>query len=337
MSGLKDLLVRLGVAGIARPVLGGAGAILVFHRLRPHDPALHFDANHRNSIPPAQFITLLDTLAADGVEVVSLDEALRRLEGSPAPRRRFVCLGFDDGYRDNHDALLPIVEQRRVPVTIYVATGLIDGTAPLWWYALDEVIAREPALRLPMPEETVLEAGDAAAKQRAFDRVTRFMLTAPPQATARLVAALAGRYDVDLAALGARHMMDWPMLRRLAACPEVEIGAHTVTHPALAALDAAAAAREMSESRARLERETGREVRHLAYPYGTPSTTAAREARLAAELGFRTAVTTEPGNLTRRVASPHRWPRHGVGPGDGTAALRLKLAGISNPLHAFGS
>jgi len=335
MGGLKDLLVRLGMAELTRPVLGGAGAILVFHRVRPYDPSLRFDANHRNSIPPGQFIALLDILAADGVEVVSLDEALLRLQGPPG--RRFVCLGFDDGYRDNHDTLLPIITARSIPVTIYVAPGLIDGTAPLWWYALDEVIGREAALRLPMPEETTLDAGDAAAKQRAFDTTTHFMLTAPPSATAPMVAALADRYGVDFAALASQHMLDWPMLRRLAACPLVEIGAHTVTHPALATLGAAAAAQEMSESRARLERETGRRVDHFAYPYGTPSTMGTREIRMASALGFRTAVTTAPGNLMRRGTPPHNWPRHGIGPGDGAAALRLKLAGIRNPLHAFGS
>ncbi|MDP3415520.1 polysaccharide deacetylase family protein [Falsiroseomonas sp.] len=334
MSGLKDLLLRLGIAKVARPLLGGAGAILVFHRIRPHDPSLHFDANHRNSIPPEQFIALLDILAADGVEVVSLDEALLRLQGPPD--RRFVCLGFDDGYRDNNETLLPIITARRIPVTIYVVPGLIDGTAPLWWYALDEVIMREATLRLPIPEETTLDAGDAAAKQRAFGQAMHFMLTAAPSATAPMVAALAGRYGVDFAALASRHMMDWPMLRQLAGCPLVEIGAHTMTHPALAALDAAAAAAEMSESRARLERETGRRVHHFAYPYGTKRTVGAREIRMAAELGFRTAVTTAPGNLMRRGSSPHDWPRHGIGPGDGAAALRLKLAGIRNPLHAFG-
>lgn len=335
MGGLKNLLVQLGFAELVRPVLGGTGAILVFHRVRPRDSSLHFDANHRNSIPPGQLIALLDALVADGVEVVSLDEALLRLEGPPG--RRFVCLGFDDGYRDNHDTLLPLIAARRVPVTIYVATGLIDGTAPLWWYALDEVIAREPALHLPMPAETTIDAGNFVAKQRAFRTTTHFMLSAAPFAAATMVAALVDRYRVDFTALASRHMMDWPMLRRLAACPLVEIGAHTVTHPALAKLDAAAAAQEMSESRARLERETGRRVRHFAYPYGTPRTMGAREIRMAAALGFRTAVTTTPGNLMRRGASPHNWPRHGIGPGDGPAALRLKLAGIRNPLLAFGS
>lgn len=330
---MKDLLVRLGLPALLRPILGGAGAVLVFHRLRERDPGLIFDANHRNAIPPALFETLLDALAADGVDVVSLDEALARIA---APRAgRFACLTFDDGYRDNHDALLPILEARRVPATIYIAPGLVDGTAPLWWYALDEAIARETRLRLPLPEETDLPAADAPAKERAFAAAARVMLGAPPAVRAALMAALAARYGADPPALAARHMMGWDMVRRLAASPFVEIGAHTLTHPPLATLDAEAAAAEMAGSRDRLERETGRAVRHFAYPYGIPGTIGPREARIAAELGFRSAVTTAPGNLAaRHGATPQAWPRHGIGPGDGAAALRLKLAGLRNPFHA---
>jgi peptidoglycan/xylan/chitin deacetylase (PgdA/CDA1 family) len=328
---LKDALVRLGVAAALRPVLGGLGSVLVFHRVRPRDPGLMFEANHRNSIPAETLHTVLDTLAADGVEVVSLDEALSRLE-APRPAR-FACLTFDDGYRDNHDTLLPILTARAVPATIYIAPGLVDGTAPLWWYMLDEVIAREPRIALPLPQEITIDCADRAAKERAFAQAAGFMLGAAPDAAARLTQALAARYGADPAGFAARHMMSWEMVRALAASPLIEIGAHTMTHPPLAALDAAAAAAEMQGSRARLERETGRLVRHLAYPYGTPATTGAREMAIAAELGFRTAVTTLPGSLSRRHAAARQaWPRHGIGPADGAAAVRLKLAGLSNPI-----
>lgn len=331
---LKDLLLWSGLARLARPILGGAGAVLVFHRLGPPEPGLIFDVNQRNIVPAALFEQLLDALSEDGVDVVTLDEALRRIA---APRAgRFVCLTFDDGYRDNHDLLLPILESRGVPATVYVAPGLIDGTAPLWWYALDEVIGREPRLRLPLPEETDIAAGDRPAKERAFAVAAGVMTRASAAVRSGLMAALAERYGADATALAARHMMDWTMVHRLAASPVIEIGAHTLTHPPLATLSEDAAAAEMAGSRDRLEAETGRAVRHLAFPYGSPGTAGVREARIAAALGFRTAVTTVPGSLARRhVQAQHAWPRHGMGPADGPAALRLRLAGISNPLRAL--
>jgi len=261
---LKELLLRLGLASLARPIVGGAGTIFVFHRIRAGNPELAFSPNDRNSVAPENFERLLDALAEDGTEVVGLEEAMLRLQAPGA--RRFACLTFDDGYRDNHDTLLPIIAARVAPITVYISPGLIDGSAPLWWYALEQVIAEKKVLRLPMPEEGELAIADVPGKQRAFDTIGSFMLTARPEASARMVRTLADRYGVDFGALAVRHMMDWDMVRRLAACPLVEIGAHALSHPALATLDDAAASHEMAASRERLESETGRPVRHFAYP-----------------------------------------------------------------------
>ncbi len=320
---IKRALAALGLGALLRPLLGGAGAVLVFHRIRPRDPDWVIEANHRNCVAPDAFLALLDTLDAAGIEVVTLDEALARLD--QARPRRFACLTFDDGYRDNHDTLLPILEARRVPATVYVAPGLIDGTAALWWYALDAAVARNAVLALPgLP---ALPCGTAAERHRAFAVVAEAVLGG-----AALADAILARAGTDAAALAARHMMGWNMVRRLAASPVVEIGAHTLTHPALATLSEAEAAAEIAGSRARLEAETGRAVRHFAYPYGTAATTGARERQLAAQAGFRTAVTTAPGNLSARHArDAMAWPRHGVGPADDAAALRLKLDGLRNP------
>lgn len=326
-AGLKPLLVRLGVATLARRWLGGRGAVLVFHRVCAPDPTMMFEANRRNCVPPENLRLLLETLATSGIDVVTLDEALARLDGGAA--RRFVCLTFDDGYRDNLDTLLPILQAYRAPATIYVAPGLLDGTAPLWWYGLDQAIARAATLRLPQGDMTT---GTLVEKHAAFDTVARRMLTDAPDVAAAIVAALVARHGVDFAALARAHMLDWAGVRALAASPLVEIGAHTISHPSLARLDDAAARNEMAECQVRLENETGRRVRHFAYPYGTGETVGARELQLAAELGFVTTVSTNPGNLfPTHAQARHCWPRHGIGAGDGPAALRLKLAGIVNP------
>jgi peptidoglycan/xylan/chitin deacetylase (PgdA/CDA1 family) len=44
-----------------------------------------------------------------------------------------------------------------------------------------------------------------------------------------------------------------------------------------------------------LEAALGVRPQHLAYPVGDPTSAGPREFRIAAELGFRTAVTTRPG------------------------------------------
>ena len=76
------------------------------------------------------------------------------------------------------------------------------------------------------------------------------------------------------------------------------IGAHTVSHSMLKKIpDDAAVRAEMEQSRAVLEAALGKRPEHLAYPVGDPTSAGPREFRIAAELGFKTAVTTRPGVL----------------------------------------
>ena len=63
--------------------------------------------------------------------------------------------------------------------------------------------------------------------------------------------------------------------------------------------DEGAVRAEMDMSRSVLEAALGRRPQHLAYPVGDPTSAGAREFRIAAELGFKTALTTRPGVLFR--------------------------------------
>ena len=92
--------------------------------------------------------------------------------------------------------------------------------------------------------------------------------------------------------------MDWEEIGQLAADPLVTIGAHTVNHVILKKLPTEAAVRaEMEMSRSVIEAALGVRPQHLAYPVGDKSSAGPREFRIAAQLGFKTAVTTRPGVL----------------------------------------
>ena len=48
--------------------------------------------------------------------------------------KRFICVTFDDGYRDNYTLAYPLLKRLGVPFTVYVTTGFIDDRLPMWWY-----------------------------------------------------------------------------------------------------------------------------------------------------------------------------------------------------------
>jgi peptidoglycan/xylan/chitin deacetylase (PgdA/CDA1 family) len=91
--------------------------------------------------------------------------------------------------------------------------------------------------------------------------------------------------------------MEWREIGELARDPLVTIGAHTVNHPMLAKASEGQVSAELKMSRSVIEAALGRAPEHLAYPYGDPSTAGRREFRIAAELGYKTAVTARPGVL----------------------------------------
>ena len=89
--------------------------------------------------------------------------------------------------------------------------------------------------------------------------------------------------------------MGWEELAGLAADPLVTIGSHTVSHPFLAKCDTDTVRAEMTESRSMIEQKLGVRPEHFAYPVGAPDAAGPREFAIAAELGYKTGVTTRPG------------------------------------------
>src|SRR5262245_28817167 len=66
----------------------------------------------------------------------------------------------------------------------------------------------------------------------------------------------------------------------------VDVGAHTLTHPCLAALPAAAQRDEIGRGKVRLEGVLGRPVSEFAYPYGRLCDYTRETVGLVKEAGF---------------------------------------------------
>lgn len=47
---------------------------------------------------------------------------------------KWVCITFDDGYRDNYTLAYPLLKQLDVPFAVYVSTGFLDNHNEMWWY-----------------------------------------------------------------------------------------------------------------------------------------------------------------------------------------------------------
>jgi peptidoglycan/xylan/chitin deacetylase (PgdA/CDA1 family) len=112
-----------------------------------------------------------------------------------------------------------------------------------------------------------------------------------------MIRRLESAYDVDFMAISRGQAMSWAMVEELGRSDIVTIGAHTITHRALATLSDEEARAEIDDSRSVLEKRLSKPVRHFAYPFGRASDAGEREFGICDALEFDTATTTRPGTL----------------------------------------
>jgi peptidoglycan/xylan/chitin deacetylase (PgdA/CDA1 family) len=283
---------------VMRPLVGGVGAILTLHHVRPPRPDA-FQPNHLLEITPLFLEGLLQSLKRSAVDVISLDEMHRRYI-SGAFKRRFVCITFDDGYKDLMRWAYPLLKKYEFPFALYIPTSFPDRLGELWWVALEAVIAQSSRVGMAIDgQDRLFECGSVREKRDLYDKIYRYLRSMKTEDELRdVVRDLAARHQVDMGAFCRDLCMDWQEIADLAADPLVTIGAHTVNHVMLKkVVDDATVRAEMEMSCAVLEAALGNRPEHLAYPVGDPTSAGVREFRIAAELGFKTAVTTRPGVL----------------------------------------
>lgn len=296
-TGLETLYFS-GMHHVMRPLVGGVGCILTMHHVRPKRPEA-FQPNHLLEITPTFLEGLLKRLARARIDVISLDEMHRRFI-SEDYKRRFVCITFDDGYKDVKEYAYPLLKKYNLPFAMYIPTSFPDRIGEIWWTALEAVIAQNSRIGMVINgKDQFFDCASVREKRELYDAVYGYIRSMKTEEELRkFVRDLCATYRVDIAAFCRDLCMDWKELAEMAADPLVTIGAHTVNHMMLKKLPSDDAARaEMEMSRSVLEAALGTRPAHLAYPVGDPTSAGPREFRIAAGLGFKTATTTRPGVL----------------------------------------
>jgi peptidoglycan/xylan/chitin deacetylase (PgdA/CDA1 family) len=314
-------LHALGLARLAAPALGVKGAILTFHEI--HD---NLDSELWTGCQTSFLERSIRWLRNAGWDIVTLDEALDRLHHR-AQERRFVVITFDDGYRDNITRALPILRREQAPFTMYIPTGAITRELYAWWLGLRELFRANDKVDLPCLNMT-FSCSDLTSKRAALSIAMRWAHKNFKKVSDFHNAFL--NYGISLQSLCDRYFINEGELRSLSNDPLATIGAHTVSHPALSTLDSADVSRELTDNRAYLQGQLNRHVVHFAYPYGSAAACRQREARLAREAGFRTAVTTLGRPLFMQdQLSLYTLPRINILPHSTVAHLDTEICGLT--------
>lgn len=275
----------------------------------------------------ARFTAQLEHLARQR-RVLPLEEALVRwAEGRLPPRA--AALTFDDGYLSNRTLALPVLQRLGLPATVFVVTGMLGGSRPLWPDRLYLAFARA---RAPSADLTALGLGtrplpDDAARAAAYAAAVQALKARAPAEKDALLAALERALDPrDPDDPGPFRLLTWDDARALAATGLVTIAAHSTQHEILRQQDDAAVAEAVAASQARVALELGRAPGVFAYPNGRAQDFDARAQAAVRAAGVRFALSTTSG-LVRRASPPLALPRLAIGADLPLHRFRLLLAG----------
>ena len=293
--------------------------ILLYHRVIE----LHSDP-WLLAVTPSHFAEHLEILR-ENARPIGLQQLLQGLLDGNLPDRS-VVVTFDDGYADNLHKAKPLLERHDVPATAFLTTGYIGRQREFWWDELDRLLLQPGALpetlRLSLNGNTYRWRLGKAARysdgtSRRYSRWRAW--TKSPDSRYSLYRSLwellhplldGERHKVleELRVWAGAELAVRPThlplsVEEVVALKEgglVEVGAHTVTHSALATLPAAAQREEIWQSKARLEEILGSPLNSFSYPHGSLSS---ETMAIVQEAGFSCACSGST-RLTNRFELP---------------------------------
>ena len=270
----------------------------MLHRVLPEEERNQFTLNKDLAISPEKLEEFILLFKAKGYTFVSLDDVETWLEKKTTIRQKFICLTFDDGYRDNLIHGLPILEKHAVPATIYVTNCLPNGTGILWWYHFETHAKTTKELKLNSSAgqfDFYWETSEQAHAQ--FGTVSEAIKCIPVSELPLILMEAFGKTALEFKELCNSVSLSWSEIIELSEHPLITIGAHTMHHISVKQQAAVDVENEMRMSKKELEHYIQKEVKHFAYPFGGFFDVSMRDLELAQRVGFKTSTLNQAGNI----------------------------------------
>jgi peptidoglycan/xylan/chitin deacetylase (PgdA/CDA1 family) len=289
----------------------GRPVALFFHGVTPHihDSRIEINQHARDA-----FRRIAVQLKRDFqvLPLEALDDALAK----PERHRRTVFLMSDDGYANTLEFAADILEEQRLPWTLFVSTQHIDTGElnPLILARLFLHFAPDGCYAIPhLPQAIILGAPQERARLAAslLSTLRRLPVQKAEDCFAAMKAAFpAGKLDELRARFPSERFLGWNDVRSLHA-RGVEIGAHAQWHWPMNDAQSPDTLRTQAEQpRAAIMSRLGA-CRYFAYPFGNVGDVSRDAWRVVRDAGYSHAFTTLSGTL-RRGLNPWLLPRYGL-------------------------
>jgi len=265
------------------------------------------------ALPVDAFRRQVDALRATH-EMATWESLASFLSGEYVPRRDLCYLTFDDGLREHHETVLPILQERGVKAAFFVITGCANHEvmatvhqSQLLAAVLDEdqLLGRFRNGLAELAPGTSVEVDDEAARRtyRWDSRAMagyKYLINVQLPVTLRetVIALLCAQELGDLRALAGDHYMGWGEIDELHRCGMV-VGGHTHFHRALSSLTATEQRDDLTRCYGLLASRLGVSGAGIpfCYPYGSPDAFTSESAKLVRASGFVAGFTAIAGRV----------------------------------------
>lgn len=300
-------------------------AVLIYHEILKDSDDIAAWTVERES----DFIRQMDYLSSR-FDIISVEEALaiagNKSRGRSSSRPK-VVITLDDGWSGNHNVMLPVIKARKIPVTIFVATGTVEDQLPYWDTVLISAFQKKASWKLDLTPFTLGEHVIDRQGSERWEQIYRLLLALKSLHPEVRKEALEKIYSCVAPGEASRQGVLKPLsveeLRELVSSPLVTIGAHSHCHSLLSQLDSGKLAESIATSKRLLETWTRKQVKYFAYPHGNYDEKVIMALK---DAGFECAFTTSPAPWDKKN-SFYEIPRIGVGRFDSFECFKIKAAG----------
>lgn len=291
--------------------------VLCYHRVLPESERLAYH-DPRLAVTPELFAIHCAHMA-EHFRVLPLAHALDAWQSGEPSAKPLAAINFDDGYRDNIEFALPVLDRFHLKATFFVIAGLVDAEEAPWYDRAGAAWLKRKRAGHFMMEQGVNQAIETAKRMLPTDR-ERW-----------LAALLDSSGPIETPERDRIFRSD--DLRRLIQGSH-EIASHTMTHPILPLCDDASLTAELVHSRERLSVLLSRPIAGICFPNGDHDARVREAARAA---GYTYAATLDTGDntlpqqdpmLVRRIFVDHE-RMSGVSPRASRDLLRVHLSGLT--------
>ncbi|MCP3848772.1 MAG: polysaccharide deacetylase family protein, partial [Gammaproteobacteria bacterium] len=279
--------------------------IMMYHRILPkEDPRAHVEEPGM-IVEPATFKMHLQVLKQEFTIIPLIDWVNRKINRLPLPDKA-CAITFDDGWLDNYEYALPILEQEQVPATLFAVSDMVGSCEEFWPNRVIKLL-QQPADRIksiswlhPLASKNSYDSELSAQaiyslKDYADDELIKLIELA--------------EIELSVPANKSPVLMNSEQLIAMSDNVLIDIGSHTCHHFRLReSLAIKLQNSEITDSQKHLEEMLDKPVELFCYPNGDYCSNALDQV----SKHYKAAVTTQRGVIKHSNSDLYRLSRFGV-------------------------